>query len=137
MFPNVKRPQIIKGLPDGSAFVTFSLFDKALSELQVWGAAHDVHQLIRKFYPDCHKQQVHVRAIKDSKCGWFSFLTNGRTEKIFNIMFVASIHGQMLLGSSGCFESDADRILALKYIFLSLESGQIQKEQVGDTSDSD
>jgi len=106
------------GSPDGEAYLTFSLLDKTLSRQQLFVASHETLALLRKFYPSCNNQIVHVIPLEDSMCGWFSFT---RHEKR-NILFIIAIDGKMLLGTCGCREGDDERFHELKMAFLSVRT---------------
>jgi putative lipoic acid-binding regulatory protein len=119
MFPNEKRPQVIKGSADGS-YATFTLLKKSLSRQQLFTASHNALLLLQKFFPSCCNQKVHLIQLEDSMCGWFSFLGHGKK----NIMFIIAIDGKMLLGSCGCREDDHKRMDELKMAFLSMKTAK-------------
>jgi len=117
MFPNEKRPQVIKGSPDGS-YATFSLLERELSRQQLFTASHGALSLLEKFYPSCYNQRVHIIPLEEGTCGWFSFLVQGKK----NILFIIAIDGKMLIGSCGGSENDYKRMDELKMLFLSVKT---------------
>ena len=118
MFPHEQRPQIIKGSPDGSTYVTFSLVERTLSRQQLFVASHSSLDFLKKFYPSCHNQRVHVIPLEDSMCGWFSFTAR----EMINILFIISIENKMILGTCGCSEDDTKRLEDVKMAFLSVKT---------------
>ena len=124
MFPHEKRPQVIKGAPDGS-YATFSLLEKTLSKQQLFVATYSVLSLLHKFYPSCDRHNVHIIPLEDnSNCGWFPFFHQGKK----NILFIVAIAGKMVLGSCGCTEDDDLRFDEIKTAFLSLKAAPANEE---------
>ena len=118
IFPSEKRPQVIKGTPDGSLFATFSLLEKSLTREQLIRASHGARSLLQKFYPSCYKREISIIPLENSLCTYFSFPARGN----LNILFIIAIDGKMILGSCGCPEDDLERLDEVKEAFLSFKS---------------
>jgi len=124
IFPSEKRPQVIKGTPDGSLFATFSLVERSLSREQLFAASYNSLALLQKFYPSCFNQRVNIIPLENSLCAWFSFPARGN----MNILFIIAIDGKMVLGSCGCPEDDLERMDEVKMAFLSFKTALKGKE---------
>ncbi len=122
MYPYADRPQII--LEDGGAcrWCTFSLLkEQRLSKRQIGDAIRSISRAILSLYPSCMIREPEVMRRRAGDCGWFAFRTAWDKGGAYNIMYVFSVDGSMMLGTLGCGMEDAQGIGELMGILRSLE----------------
>ena len=103
-YPSESRPQIIKTLPnDTSVNLCLSLIDCPITEQSLEDDAREMKNLLKKTNPAMEFYKSNIEQLEDFKLAWFEFKSFAIDGQMFNIMFVAPAHGQMLQGVFNCF----------------------------------
>lgn len=131
MYPYEEQPQIALEEEETHRFCTFSLLEtQALSEGQTEPAIRLIAKVITGLYPSCLLDKPQLADCQEGKCGWFSFQTAGMEGKIWNIMYIFSVNGCMMLGTLGCLAEDEPGKKQMMKIMKSLKNVRKQFSSV-------
>lgn len=111
------RPQEIYGDFEEGAVLTLNLFDRVLSEEQVYPAIREIQRLIGHLYPESVKVTAREIRTDAGKAGWFAFVTGGIKADTIHYMFVMPADEKMLFGS---YHSPQERECEDRRIFLEI-----------------
>lgn len=101
-FPYQKSPQEIWREISGEKVFTINFLKKQLKEAQIYPAIRQMQILISRIYPESIEDQARKIKTAAGMAGWFSFITGGLIKDNGHCMFVASVQGNMVLGSYHC-----------------------------------
>lgn len=123
MYPYEEKPQIMLEDEQMHRFCTFSLLVfQGLAEAQVESAIHSVCNTVRSLHPSCLLETPQLMKCSEGTCGWFSFRTEGTEGRLYNVMYVFPVNGNMMLGSMGCPMEDEPGKQLLMQAMESLKS---------------
>lgn len=123
MFPCEERPQLIFEDSGASRFCTFSLLKRqSLTGTQVKRAVHSIADAVTSLYPTCLLKEPGLVRVEGGTWGWFAFRTATRERDLYNVMYVRSVAGEMMLGTLGCPLDDDEGRIELMRIPGSLKS---------------
>lgn len=107
LYPYEERPQIILESMQTGSFCTFSLFeDQGLMNGQMESAIHAISRIVTRLYPSCILEEGQIMMCGQSSCGWFAFKTIDVEGELYNVMYIFSVNGHMMLGTMGCRMED-------------------------------
>lgn len=122
MYPYADRPQIILEDEGTCRWCTFSLLkEQRLSRWQIEDAIRSISRAILSLYPSCAIREPELMRRRAGDCGWFAFRTAWDKGGAYNIMYVYSVDGVMMLGTLGCRMEDAQGIKEMMEVIRSLE----------------
>lgn len=106
IYPYDKKPQIILEDTTISRFCTFSLLEnQVLLEKHIESAINSIEKVVASLRPTSIIKKSELLKVENRLCGWFSFETFGE-EKICNFVYIFSVSGLMMLGTTGCYKKD-------------------------------
>ncbi len=121
-YPYENRPQVILEDEETGRWCTFSLLkDQGLSRGQTGDAIESVSKAVLSLYPSGLIRKPQILRRKKGDCGWFAFRTAWKKGELYNVMYVFSVDGSMMLGTLGCGAEDAEGIKGMMKILKSLE----------------
>ena len=127
MYPYENRPQIILENKKSFRWCTFSLLkEQGLSKSQIEDAIQSISKIVLSLYPSSMLRKPEIIKRKEGNCGWFAFRTVWKTGGIYNVMYVFSVDGSMMLGTLGCGEEDIEGIKEMMHVLKSLEIPMIE-----------
>ncbi len=122
IYPYENRPQVILEDENISRWCTFSLLkEQGLSNGQIMDAIQAVSKIVISLYPSCLIRKPELLRRKKGNCGWFAFRTAWKGGALYNLMYVFSVDGSMMLGTIGCAMEDVEGIREMMSILKSLE----------------
>lgn len=106
LYPYDEKPQII--LEDKEhRFCTFSLLEnQILTDSQVESAIQTILKVVTSLYPSSLLEEPQLMNCRGGTYGWISFRTAAAEGEIFNVMYIFSVNGCMMLGTMGCLAED-------------------------------
>ncbi len=106
-YPFKKKPSIIKVDSTGKIFITFDLYSKPLSAMQIAGVAVGMRNIILQVYSYNNKIKLRrFKTIQGLQGVSFSFYIINKCSRQFVEFFVLSIHGHLFLGTVTCPEEN-------------------------------
>ncbi|MBD5494078.1 MAG: hypothetical protein HDR12_06800 [Lachnospiraceae bacterium] len=106
-YPFKNKPSIIKVDNTGKVFITFDLFSKPLSTLQISGAAVSIRNILLQVYSYNNKIKLkRFKTIQGLDGVSFSFYIVNRCGRQFIEFFVLSIQGQLFMSTLTCPEEN-------------------------------
>lgn len=109
-FLGKNKPHVILSNEDASVFYTFSLYANPLEnkEKSVKEAITQIHSVIKKQF-----QAIPMPFVfdgKELKIGWFTYKTPSTAGALFQVMYVAPIAGQLMLGTCVCPDNSKNKL---------------------------
>jgi hypothetical protein len=130
-YPAEQRPQIIKMNEDGSINVTLSLYAEKLKKEDVPDCIVALKAVIDRMNPANIFFELKTEQSETLTVGYFDYKSNAIDSDLYNIMFVAPIAGNTMLGTFNCRLSDRENwqtivlqmILSIRDLTLVKEGG--------------
>lgn len=120
-YPYDERPSIIKSSEDGSAHMTFQLFQKELSKQTISNVIEEIRKLMDQVYSLDWISNPHLFIWNEIYVGWFVFSIESNAEKMRHIKYVTSINKKFMLGTVTYPEEKSLKWEStIKYIFPSI-----------------
>jgi len=108
-YPSESRPQCIKTSRDTAVNIGMSLFPAPIDENNLDNELNDLKKILKNVNPAFEFYRTDIEDLEDFKLGWFDYKSFAIDQQMYNIMFVASIDGQMLHGFFNCPYSGHDQ----------------------------
>ena len=102
------RPDLIYSNPDTTVNVSFLYRQEKLAAGQEVEVRDDLGQIVQNLYPTCGVLDKNSVPVGESEAAWVDFLAPAMDSYIYNMMFVVSLKGRLLMGTCNCPEADQE-----------------------------
>ncbi|MFJ7735467.1 hypothetical protein ACIQ2D_03900 [Lysinibacillus sp. NPDC097287] len=107
-YPSEQRPTVIYTDESTTVNLAFNLTTTALLDKGVADFQEAMIDALEQAQPSAEWLDTDVIEINDKKIGLLEVITPAADGNIFNLMFIASIDGQALMGTFNCMEKDLE-----------------------------
>lgn len=106
-YPN-GRPDLIYSNPETTVNVSFTYEQEKLAAGEETEVCDSIGQIIQNLYPTSGVLNRGTVQAGENEIAWIDFLTPAIDGSLYNMIFVGTLKGRMLMGTCNCPEEDKD-----------------------------
>jgi len=121
LYPSADRPQLLFYREEGPLYFTFSLYDKALGNKEVFTAINHMKDMVEAAHPQSIIGHINLLKYTHNYCGWFAFKSPSIEQERYNIMYITPVKNRLMLGTCACPMEDEESKIQIRRVFLSVK----------------
>ena len=107
-YPSENRPDLIYSNPETTVNVCFLLKQEKLAAGQEVQVRDYLGHIVHNLYPGCGILDKDCVKAGENEAAWMDFLAPAMDSYVYNMMYITSFKGRLLMGTCNCPESDKE-----------------------------
>jgi hypothetical protein len=105
-YPNEDRPGVIYADGEGATTYNFSFRDEEMDDGETEEVRDAILAVMKRLNPSYGFMAVGVTRAEGTRIGFFDFVSPAVDSDVYNLLFIFSLRGRLVLGSFNCLHAD-------------------------------